>query len=261
MSAESPFAYDGAGLFLCEGAWIHPTRSTRTYEILLVVTGDVYLREEDMRLTLRPGDAMLLRPHVEHGGWRESEGETSFYWAHFQTQRFEALGLRPGAWCVKDDSAVVLAFKRLLHMRGAPGYPPYALDAAMGVLLAEASANQRAVGAREPGPALQAAEWIRINAEQKLTAQLVARKFSYNGDYLCALFRKHFGVTLKQYIAAERVARVKHYLLAGGLSMKEVARALHFDNENQLAHYFKYHEGISPARYRDQYAHTHMNNR
>ena len=105
------------------------------------------------------------------------------------------------------------------------------------------------------------AEWVRINSGRKLSVAMVADQAGYHPDYLCAVFRRETGKSLKRYINEERMKVAKNRLLTTELSVKELAGELGWENENAFIHYFTYHEGISPAHYRNLYFHTHMNNR
>ncbi len=252
-------AYSFSGRFVTDDEWIHPTRVIDTYEILLVTHGEVYLREGNAEHHLQTGDLYLLRPDVEHGGTRVSTGRTSFFWAHFTADSLEPLGLLPGLCTPDEPDRLASAFRCLLHVGNTPGYPSYATDAALMALLSEISASQAMTSAGSSRLAHEIAEWIRINSEKKLTVSSVAAHFSYHPDYLCTLMKSSFGKGLKEYISEERMKRIKNLLLTTDLSVKELAARLCFGSENQLVHYFKYHEGISPARFRNQYVHTHLN--
>lgn len=258
-NGPSAMQYHYAGLFVSDDEWIHPTRVIDTYELILVTQGQVCLYEADANYQLHAGDLMLLRPFTQHGGTRPSFVRTSFFWAHFSCGALELLGLRAGPASCAEPDRLTSAFRCLLHVANTPGYPPYAAEAAMASLLAEVSAAQSAFSADTSRLIHEIAEWIRINSEKRLTVQTVAAQFSYHPDYLCTLMRRNFGKGLKEYINDERMKLLKTLLLTTDLSIKELAARMHFDTEDRLTHYFKYHEGISPARFRNQYVHTHLN--
>ena len=77
------FAFAMVGEFRSSEEWIHPTRTIDTYELILVREGTVYIKEGITEYTLNVGDMLLLEPNTVHGGFRKSEGKTSFYWFHF----------------------------------------------------------------------------------------------------------------------------------------------------------------------------------
>lgn len=251
--------YSFSGQFISNEQWIHPTRIIDTYEALLVTQGDVFLQEEGSEYHLTSGDLIVLRPGVEHGGFRPSSGRTSFFWAHFHTDSLQSLGLHPGFHRPDQPDRLTSAFRCLLHVGNTPEYPSFAADAAMASLVAEIAASQARSDSDSSRLAREVAEWIRINSGKKLTVQSVADQFTYHPDYLCTLMKASFGKGLKEYISQERLKRIKTLLLTTNLSIKELVALLEFGSENQLVHYFKYHEGISPARFRNQYVNTHLN--
>ena len=258
---DEPFTlvYSFAGRFVTDDEWIHPTRIIDTYEALMVTQGEVHLQENGVFHHLHAGDLILLRPGIQHGGTQVSTGRTSFFWAHFTTDSFEKTVLQPGAHTPAEPDRLTSAFRCLLHMGNTPGYPPYASDAAMAVLIAEICASQALTASGVSRLAQEIAEWIRNNSEKKLTVHSVAAQFTYHPDYLCTLMKRSFGLGLKEYICEERMKKIKTMLLTTALSVKELSARLNFDSESQFTHYFKYHEGMSPARFRNQYAHTHLN--
>ena len=61
-------------------------------------------------------------------------------------------------------------------------------------------------------------------------------------------------------IKAERQDRVRQLLEEQGtVSVKEISAKLGFTDTDKFVKYFKYHENISPARYRNTYTNTHIN--
>ncbi len=253
--------YIYGGLFATEEEWRHPARTIDSYELLYVVAGEVFLEEEGERFRLKEGDVYLLRPDCRHGGYASSRGRTSFYWVHFLTNDWPGLGIGAGLLCVPDSYRFSLLLKQLLHIANAPGYPPYTLDAALALLLAELAAAGKG---RESGAVplvYEVAEWIRIHSREMLTVKGVADRFGYHPDYLCTLFQKNMGMPLKRYISGERVKLVQSLLLTSGKPLKELAEELGWESENAFVHYIRYHTGMGPARFRRLYYHTHMNDR
>ncbi len=260
MRHPDPLRYEFSGLFYTEAEWIHPTRIIDTYELIYVVNGQVYLEEEGMQFSLQEGDLYLLRPGCRHRGWKHSQNRTSFYWVHFRIEAFEWLHIRPGLFSGPGGYQFAALFRQLLHLANTPGYPPYAVEAALGLLLGELCSAQKQAETTGSPLVCQVAEWIRINSAHHLTVEETASKFGYHPDYLCSLFRKNLGRPLKQYITGERIKLAKSLLLTTNLTIQQLAGKLEWENANQFTHYFRYHEGISPARYRRLYSHTHMNN-
>lgn len=257
-AAQCPARYEYAGLFKTDEPWIHPTRTIDTYEIMMIVAGTVCIFDEDRRFVLNAGEILVLRPGRRHGGWKPSEGTTSFYWIHFHAQEGDMPALPYDPVKPADHSHFNLLCRQLLHLANAPGYPEYAVQAAFALVFSETAQLSCRT---QPGTRLvsEIAEWIRINSRRPLTVSMVARHAGYHPDYLSALFRESFQMSLKQYIADRRMQQIRSLLLTTTASVKEIAAQLGFANGNQLMHFFRYHEGISPCSYRNLYHQTHLN--
>ena len=75
---------------------------------------------------------------------------------------------------------------------------------------------------------------------------------------LLGITPKHLSETVKNtlhhvalsYIHVRIVKEIQYLLCFGGLSIKQIAYALHFETVSQLGRFFKRHEGMSPKAYR-----------
>jgi AraC-like DNA-binding protein len=256
--------FNSCGLFTSEEKWIHPRRQIDSYEVMYVVAGTVYLEEDANRYILESGSVFILSPDKTHGGYEYSTGKTSFYWAHFNLPDGQSLSdtleLMPGCIQLNDGYRLSSFFKQLLHIASTRGYPQYAVNGALLILVGELVLAQNSSEMQTNRLVSDVAEWIRINSNKKLTVSNVADHFGYNSDYLCSLIRRTFLVSLKQYIYEERMKHIKNLLITTEYTMKQIAYILEWVNENQFLKYFKYHEGISPAKYRNIFFSTHWNN-
>lgn len=249
--------YEYAGRFIAQETWLHPRRTISNWEMIYVTQGTIYL-EQDEAYTVSKGEILFLTPGTEHGGTRTSPPGTSFYWVHFQISDFSRLGIGQRHLRFADGYKFGPLLKQLLHTANTPGYPPCTADMLLGVILAEATISQS--GENRQTPLLRdCAEWIRINSDRRLTVAAVAAHFGYHSDYLCTLFRKMSGISLKAYIDRQRIQYIKNLLVATNYSVKELASRLGWEGESQLNHYFRYHEKISPVQYRNLYIRTHLN--
>lgn len=249
--------YERIGEFHSEGAWIHPNRSISSYEVILVLQGCVSMFEEDQKYDLYPGEALLLEPGKYHGGTRVTAEPVAFYWLHFCTELPIPFKYISGVELYEARQLM----KRLLHMTNTVGFSENAADAMTLVILEELSYQLQERSMTSRVNVNQIAEYIRMNSHKKLTVQGIADHFGYHQDYAGKLFRKHFGVGLKEYIAAQKIKKAKDLLLTTELSVKQISLELGYEQENLFIKFFLYHEGISPTVFRNQYYHTHMNNR
>lgn len=253
------FSYVSSGLFLTDEEWIHPRRQIDSYEIIYVLCGSAYIQAGERRHRLEKGDTLLLYPNAVHFGFQASTGKTSFYWAHFLVSDYKALDIEEEYFASEGDFHLTGYFRQLLHNANTPDYPPYSPDIALLMLVNEIAAAQKTRKQKHSKLVKEAAEWIRINADKKLTVESVAEYFSYNPDYLSLLFKKTVGFGLKQVINQEKIKYAKNLLLTSNYSVKQIAGKLGWDDENSFINFFKYHESISPTKYRNENYNTHLN--
>ncbi len=252
--------FSNGGLFLTEETWIHPDRVIDSYEIIYVVSGTVSMEEDNFRYLLKKGDLFLLSPGHRHRGYDYSEGTTSFYWFHFTTDSLDTLRIRPGLVSIPEHYRFSAACKQLLHISNALTYPDYAVHSALLQFLSEISAAQLAAGTQGSALLSDISEYIRINSRRKLSVQDIADRFGYNSDYISALFRKNLHISLKRYINEQQVNAIKSLLVTTNLSVKELAAQTGWEDTNEFVHFFKYHAGVSPLKFRNMNNRTHMNN-
>lgn len=257
LDNEQFISYERIGEFHSDGEWIHPSRIIRSYEIILVLEGTVYLHEQEQEYILHPNDVIILEPGQTHGGSRSVSEPVAFYWLHFYTNLSCPFKVFSG----QDLYEVRQLMRRLLHMSNTSGYSSNAADAMTLVILEELAkrAHEREIDSRIN--VSQIAEYIRINSDKRLTVDSVAEHFNYNPDYIGKLFRRHFNVGLKEYIAQQKLKKAKDLLLTTDLPVKQIASELGYVQENLFIKFFLYHESISPTAFRNQYYNTHMNNR
>ncbi len=103
-------------------------------------------------------------------------------------------------------------------------------------------------------------EWIRNNCDLPIKARDVAEHFGYNVDYLLRLFKRTYPDGIKAYIDRERMKKIKHAVSEGEKTLCEIASGFSFSEYKYFLKYFKYHEGISPTKYRETYCNLHTNN-
>jgi len=256
FDGNSYFSYESIGEFRSEGAWIHPVRTIDSYEIMLVLEGRVFVREENRNYTLQPGDLLVLSPGKEHGGTEATTEKVAFYWFHFRTN----LPVRAKCCTLDDTYQLRQLMKRLLHISNTPGSNPWEADAA-GYLIYE-QLHRQIRGNDLPGTQLleQVKEYVRIHVRKRLTVRTVAAHFGYHPDYLGKVFQKHFHVKLKDYLCAQQLKYMKNQLLTTDKTVQQIAYETGYEDENLFTKFFQYHEKIAPSEFRRQYCKTHLNN-
>jgi len=92
--------------------------------------------------------------------------------------------------------------------------------------------------------------FIENNIGRKLTVKEVAQKLCIDDRYLYNLFRKHEGISVKEYIDRCRMEYAQTLLGKGNMSISEIAHHMEFEDGCTFSKFFRLHTGISPSEYR-----------
>lgn len=94
-------------------------------------------------------------------------------------------------------------------------------------------------------------EYIHRNAHMKLSNRELAAQVGFNESYFSRYFKKHMGVSPKQYILKSRMEYAKNLLGENGLSVKETALTVGFTDQSAFSKTFKNMYGIAPSAFKD----------
>ncbi len=250
---SSQLSFSSCGLFVSRGEWIHPERIIDTFEIILVLSGKVYIREGECDYALQENDVLVLHPGICHKGTKYSR-DVSFYWMHFSTD---------AEFCDKcfsftDTASLVGYFRNLLHVTNTRSYPQSSAEYLVRLIINEID-FQCTRQQLSKSIVYKAAEYAATNASAALSVSDVADHFGYNSDYLCRMFKKTLGVGLKQFIDEEILKKAKIRLTQSGGDISDIGISLGFDSGNTFSKFFKYHEGITPSQYSSMHFNTRIN--
>ena len=142
----------------------------------------------------------------------------------------------------------------------------YTVDMALGVLLTEmlemlmqdAWSNRRedsvGIGTIPNGqiPA-EIKSYIEENYREKLTLEVIAKRFYINKQYLARIFQKAYGISVGDHIANVRISAAKEMLRFTNMRIEEIGASVGIEDPNYFARVFKRVEGISPKQYRESW--------
>ena len=80
----------------------------------------------------------------------------------------------------------------------------------------------------------------------------ISEAFHLSEEYLCRLFKKHTGTTIKQFILKLRIEKIKDLLQNTDRSIESIAVSLGCGQE-YLSRLFKKHTGMSLLEYRKKH--------
>ncbi len=78
----------------------------------------------------------------------------------------------------------------------------------------------------------------------------LSKKLGYDYKYLAKIFSEKIGITIEQYIIANKIERIKELLLYDELSIKEISYKLHYSSTAHLSNQFKKLTGLTPSYFK-----------
>lgn len=289
-SVEELVKFVNAGIFKAtECEYRHKTRVINSFELIYIISGVLYIGEEDTKYELKEGDVIILYPGLTHFGYEASGKDLSFFWSHFLFQNeyfmYDVLEKVPGIpYYLKNPyhpelnnkiflpkynskfngERLLILCHELIHINESNYYSSIATDLHMTAFLVELTnqyLNQiieenRAIGGDDVLLS-HIIQHIRMNYQKKLSRDEIGMELCYNYDYLARLFKKKMGMKISDYINYIRIEKSKKLLLETVKNIKEISFEIGYDDEKYFMKLFKESQDMSPSDYRKAYYKKH----
>lgn len=263
---QEPYRLRMGGLFLSDETWSHMDRTITDYELIIGVSGVVFLEADRRMYEVKAGDILFLMPGERHRGYKLSSPGVSFYWFHFHPPEVtvgESDSRIPRYAVCPNPSRVNILARQLLHAANGGYRIIRAGDYFLTCLLIElAEQLQDSSGLEAMDPQLpELLEWTRLHAlDRDISVERIAAHMSYNKDYLSRMFKRRFGAGLLSYIHQIKLEAAKDLLVGTKLHVKEIAVRVGINDDKQFVKWFKRLAGVTPTAYRQAFARTRLNN-
>ncbi len=100
-----------------------------------------------------------------------------------------------------------------------------------------------------PQPVLSAQEYIQNNTLAKIMVEDVAAYVHLSESHFALVFKKHTGVTVRDYIISCKLEKAKELLLSKAYNVMEIAEMLEYSDYRSFSRAFKKHYGYSPTEF------------
>ena len=91
--------------------------------------------------------------------------------------------------------------------------------------------------------------YIREHLHEELSVENLAREFHYSRTRLSVLFKEATGQTINECITFERIAKAKHLLVEGKMSISQISRAVGYTSPQYFSRRFSQIVGCAPSDY------------
>ena len=250
------------GTMLFDPIWAQRDHPASTCELVHVIKGRMNCWIEGKCFRAGPGDTLLI-PHraCHRDEFDLSEGLKVFFCAFSWRLADEYFRLVDNAALLRLPAPRKAEISRLIDQLRADlvhhgaGAQLVARSRVLTLLLLALREAAPGVG---PAPATntrhqlmrQAKSYLEAHYAEPVALADVAAALSVSGYYLSHVFHEESEFSLFEYLTAFRVEKAKTLLGEGRLSVKEVARAVGFENPNYFAKVFRKLCGCSPSRFR-----------
>ena len=227
--------------------WMYGDGRIEHYELIFVRKGAVSVYANGRQYTVSENMYLILRPGSRIKGSRPSESETEFLRLRFSVQGVDESKFANLCGQLSNMYVTALIWDGLMRIGETD---KHSADLYTALILNEIGLERK----REENAGAKIAESvikkIKTDADARLCVAGVAEEMGYNKDYLCKIFKKHCGMTIKEYIDRELVSRAETLLTASSYQISEIADILCFSSANLFNKFFKYHRGMSPTEFR-----------
>lgn len=243
-----------------------PNRRIPDLEFILVVAGEYEYVTDDQQYILSAGDILFIEPGILHSK-RMLATSSSGVLSAFHLELLPRASWLAGDYRLDPHPEVVTRvhgptpalrqhfdyirerFRRLATVY--QGYLPYreALTSAIAREILVLMAPHWRPDDRTPmSPRIQAMiDYIRANLTGPISRHQLAQEFHICPAYVNSLFQRELGMTPAALINRERVVAAYNLLYEQGLSVKEAAQAVGFQDQFYFSRVFKQIMGYAPS--------------
>lgn len=284
-----PLLLVGCGHLVNANDFLHVRRTIPDEFVLILCTkGTLYIEQGGKPYEIKPNQYILLFPGVEHGGYKPSVGELSYYWCHFtvwgndyQLDNEEEINRRlhfiksngdmahdyyiiPETGRLSQSERVILQFRQLLDAARQKFYSGYLVHYALSLLGLEITTNfamNYDVGTVSATYKyiVKIMDWIRMHHNEPLSVSKVASEFNYHPGYISSVFKKYTGMSLLDFINRTKIDVAKEMLLSSSEPIKIIASKLGFSDDKYFMKVFNRLEGTTPSKFRNAFYRKFLN--
>lgn len=94
-------------------------------------------------------------------------------------------------------------------------------------------------------------QYIQEHLDEDFSMETLARRVHFSTNHFSMLFKKHIGISLREYIVRARMERAAELLSSSNMKVYEVARSVGMPNVNYFKLAFVKHYHITPSAFRE----------
>lgn len=261
--------YHWSGQFMAPNEkYVHLKRSLMDFELIVMIKGELYIKDEWEEYVLKEGEYLLMEPTKIQSGYRPSE--CSFYWLHFGTNNYgyyvkneepDIYNSRQNIINIKKQGKLLYKDKVYELMRQLIDSDVKYMNKVSNEYLTTAIlceiSNQTTMAENKvlkDDFIRNIEQYIDENISKELKIKDIAKDFGYNEKYLSTMFKNKLGISLKHFIDNKKIERAKYLLINTNVWITEISESLGYANVQSFYNVFKKETSVTPMEYRDTYS-------
>lgn len=141
---------------------------------------------------------------------------------------------------------------RMLHeFRAEDNVAPLAMEGVLLEILAESAREFNEAAVNAPGWLKKVREFLEASYLRSSGLAELAAVAQVHPVHLAREFRRHYQMTVGEYVRKRRIDHASHLLGHSRLSLAEISRVCGFSDQSHFCALFKRHTGLTPAKFRD----------
>lgn len=228
-----------------------------SYEILLLIKGDVHYNIDGERYALRPYDILLIPPTKYHFLIPMSNEIYESYVINLKVnfsedERLQRLFSFPYIINISNDAVAKKMFSLFdqyystLSLKDFKVAAYHLISALLIYLSYKSKGENDGDRVTESDPLISSiTAYISAHLEDELDAEVIARQMNFSRSYVQNRFSAVMGIGLKQYINRKKIYAARDEIL-GGESIYRVAEKYRFSDYSSFYRQYKRILGVSP---------------
>lgn len=209
-----------------------------SYVLHFLKTGNDVFIEGNVRHKLAPGDAYIVKPHIPTYYLHDEKEVIEYAWIGFSgpyAKKFDDLN---SVYHLKGN--YYDAIRNLIDNNETVYAEP--------VIEIVLSAIGEIISMDNDSVLRDVKDFIDKNYFLPLRVDDIANQFNYTRTYLSNIFKKQYGVGIKEYLMNKRLSEALN-LIVGGTKICDAASTVGFSNVYNFSRSFKAKYGVSPNNY------------
>lgn len=254
---NQPIFVDRVGITHPDPEYMVYRKTNNVLVIEYVISGKGYLEIDGKLSEVNTGDIYIIRPEVSCKYWADKNQPFKKIWVNLFSDMFVSilhkLELDKKNVYHQNSPEIYELFCTLLNKAEKDHELPtihFELSVIIYEILTKLSST-RNIQFGENSIAHRACFKINSLLYSNVKIKEIAEDLFISENHLIEEFKKVYEVTPLQYLNAKRIEIIKNLLENTDMSISDISRQLHFNNEHYFSTFFKSKTGMTPTQYRN----------